>query len=157
MNLYDFKVMRHTGEEISLSDFKGKVVLVVNTASKCGFTPQFSGLEELYKKYKDQGFIVIGFPCGQFAGQEFSSAEKTQEFCLINYGVSFPVMAKIKVNGKDAIPLYQWLTKAIPGPSGERIKWNFTKFLIDREGNPVKRFEPREEPLSFAKDIEELL
>jgi len=134
------------------------VVLVVNTASKCGFTPQYQGLEELYRKYQDRGLVVLGFPCNQFLAQEPGNADDIGAFCERNYGVSFPMFEKIDVNGPAAHPLYRWLKQARRGVLGtQRIKWNFTKFLLDRKGNPVARYAPRTEPQSLAKDIEALL
>ncbi|WP_284125665.1 glutathione peroxidase [Parerythrobacter aestuarii] len=154
----DFKVTNNRGEEIDLADKKGKVLLVVNTASKCGFTPQYDGLEALYQKYKDQGFEVLGFPCNQFGAQEPGSADEIAEFCKINFGVTFPLMDKVDVNGANASPVFDWMkgeAKGLMGSTG--IKWNFTKFLIDREGNVVKRFAPQDSPSSLEKHIEKLL
>jgi glutathione peroxidase len=129
-----------------MEEFKGKTVLVVNTASKCGFTPQFAGLEELYTKYSDKGLVILGFPCNQFANQEPGDEKSIAEGCLLNYGVTFPMFSKIDVNGPAAHPLYKYLKSALPGFLSNRISWNFTKFLIDREGKPVKRFAPATEP-----------
>jgi glutathione peroxidase len=144
----------------SFADYKGKVVLIVNTASKCGFTPQYAGLEKLYETHKDKGLVILGFPCNQFANQEPGDAKTIQETCLVNYGVSFPMFAKVKVNGPDAHPVFAWLKSRLPGgglfKSG-RIKWNFTKFLVDRDGNPVKRYAPAKTPESIEADILELL
>ena len=154
----DFTVTTNRGEELDLSEKKGKVLLVVNTASKCGFTPQYDGLEKVYQQYKDQGFEVLGFPCNQFGGQEPGSAEEIEEFCNVNFGVTFPLMQKIDVNGPDASPLFNWMkgeAKGLMGSTG--IKWNFTKFLIDREGNVVKRYGPTDTPERITKDIEMLL
>ena len=154
----DFTVTTNRGEELDLSEKKGKVLLVVNTASKCGFTPQYDGLEKVYQQYKDQGFEVLGFPCNQFGGQEPGSAEEIEEFCNVNFGVTFPLMQKIDVNGPDASPLFDWMkgeAKGLMGSTG--IKWNFTKFLIDREGNVVKRYGPTDTPERITKDIEMLL
>ena len=154
----DFTVTTNRGEELDLSEKKGKVLLVVNTASKCGFTPQYDGLEKVYQQYKDQGFEVLGFPCNQFGGQEPGSAEEIEEFCNVNFGVTFPLMQKIDVNGPDASPLFDWMkgeAKGLMGSTG--IKWNFTKFLIDREGNVVKRYGPTDAPERITKDIEKLL
>jgi glutathione peroxidase len=143
---------------VSLADKAGKVLLVVNTASKCGFTPQYAGLEELWRKYEARGFEVVAFPCNQFGGQEPGSAEEIESFCSVNYGVSFPVMAKIDVNGEEATPLYRWLKSEAPGVLGtQRIKWNFTKFLIGREGKVVRRFAPTDKPESLEGAIEALL
>lgn len=157
MNIYDFTVTTATGEEKSLADYKGKVLVIVNVASKCGLTPQYKGLQALYDKYKEQGLEIIGFPCNQFLGQEPGSNEEIQEFCQMNYGVSFPVFAKIDVNGANAHPLYKYLTKETSGILGSAIKWNFTKFLIDREGNIVKRYAPKTEPEEMTEKIEKLL
>lgn len=154
---HQFKALSLQGKEISLSEYEGKVVLVVNTASKCGLTPQYEGLEQLYRQYKDKGLVILGFPCNQFANQEPGGAKEISEGCLINYGVSFPMFAKIDVNGPDAHPLYQYLKKALPGFPGNEIKWNFGKFLLDREGKPVKRFSPIVKPSSLASSIEKLL
>lgn len=152
-HFYDFKANTLQGKEISMKDFEGKVVLVVNTASKCGFTPQFEGLEALYKKYKDQGLVILGFPCNQFAHQDPGTNAEIGEFCTKNYGVSFQMMEKIDVNGDNAHPLYKYLKDALGGTLGDSIKWNFTKFLIDRQGNPVKRFAPTVKPADMETDI----
>lgn len=154
----DFTVTTNRGEPLDLSEKAGKVLLVVNTASKCGFTPQYDGLEALYQKYKDQGFEVLGFPCNQFGGQEPGNADEIAQFCQINFGVTFPLMEKVDVNGPDASPVFGWMKsekKGLMGSAG--IKWNFTKFLIDREGNVVKRFAPQDSPASLEKHIEKLL
>jgi glutathione peroxidase len=157
-NIYEFKVKKITGEETTLEEFKGKVLLIVNTASLCGFTPQYQGLEELYRKYKDHGFVVLGFPCNQFGGQEPESDDKILEFCTTKYLVSFPMFSKIEVNGKNAHPLYEFLKEKAPGVLGTKaIKWNFTKFLVDRLGNVVKRFAPNDEPKSLEDEIKKLL
>ena len=156
--IYDFKAATIAGKEASLSDYQGKVVLIVNTASKCGFTPQFAGLESLYEKYKDRGLVILGFPCNQFGAQEPGTESEIQEFCQLNYGVKFPTFGKIDVNGKDAHPLFKFLTSEKPGILGiEAIKWNFTKFLVDKSGNPVKRYAPNTKPEDIAADIEKLL
>lgn len=157
MKFYDFKANKMNGQEVSMSDYKGKVVLVVNTASKCGLTPQFEGLEALYKGYKNQGLEILGFPCNQFAKQEKGSNEEIHEFCQLNYGVSFTMFEKIDVNGKNAHPLYKYLKNEAKGLLSKEIKWNFTKFLIDSEGNIVKRYAPTVEPLNIKDDIENLL
>jgi len=157
-SIYEFTAQNLAGKEISLGDYKGKVVLIVNTASKCGFTPQYAGLEELYKKFKNKGFVILGFPCNQFGQQEPGGAAEIESFCTINYGVDFPMFAKIEVNGENAHPLYKYLTNAKPGILGtEAIKWNFTKFLIDPKGNPVKRYAPTTKPEEIIPDIEKLL
>ena len=156
--LADFTAARPDGSEADLSEFAGKVVLVVNTASKCGFTPQYAGLEALWKQYGPRGLAVIGFPCNQFGAQEPGSAEDIASFCSLNYGVSFPIMAKVEVNGDGATPLYQWLKAEAPGILGSKgVKWNFTKFLIGRDGKVVRRYAPTDKPESLAKDIEALL
>jgi glutathione peroxidase len=156
--VYDFSPQTKGGKPMSLEDYRGKVLLVVNTASKCGFTPQFGGLEELYQKYKDKGLVILGFPCNQFGKQDPGSDDEIQEFCQLNYGVSFPMLAKIDVNGSNADPLFQHLKKEAPGALGtEAIKWNFTKFLIDTEGNVVKRYAPKDKPSAIGRDIEKLL
>lgn len=134
------------GQPVPMADYAGKVVLVVNTASHCGFTPQYAGLETLYQKYAAQGLVVLGFPCNQFGKQEPGSADDIAQTCHINYGVSFPMFAKIEVNGAAAHPLFRYLKKTLPGMLGERIKWNFTKFLIGRDGKPIKRFAPFTKP-----------
>lgn len=143
---YGFKATSLHGKEIDFRDYKGKVVLVVNTASKCGLTPQYEGLEKLYQKYKDQGLVILGFPSNQFANQEPGDEKAISEVCEINYGVSFPMFAKINVNGDDAHPLYKYLKSKLGGIFGRRIKWNFTKFLVDANGKPIKRFAPITKP-----------
>ena len=154
----DFSVQLPNGEEISLADKAGKVLLVVNTASRCGFTPQYDGLEALYRKFKDQGFEVVAFPCNQFGAQEPGNAEEIATFCKLTYDVTFPMMGKIDVNGDDATPLYQWMKGEAPGLMGSKsIKWNFTKFLIDREGKVVRRYAPTDKPEGIEKDIATLL
>ncbi|MDQ0191188.1 glutathione peroxidase [Alicyclobacillus cycloheptanicus] len=158
MNIYDFTVQAADGHEVSLRDYEGKVLLIVNTASKCGFTPQYKGLEALHQRFAGRGFSVLGFPCNQFGGQEPGTNEEIQAFCERTYGVTFPVFAKIDVNGPNAHPLYQYLTSEKPGIlSSEAIKWNFTKFLVDASGTPVKRYAPQTTPESIADDIEHLL
>lgn len=157
MNIYDFSVKDIDGNSVSLSDYKDYVILIVNTASKCGFTPQFAGLESLYNKYKDKKFVILGFPCNQFGNQDPDTNENIVKFCQLNYGVSFPMMSKIDVNGKNAEPLYEFLKKQKGGVLSDSIKWNFTKFLIDRNGNIVDRFAPTTKPEDLAKSIEELL
>ena len=156
--VYDFSCQTPTGKKISLQDYEGKVILIVNTASKCGLTPQFGGLEELYEKYKDRGLVILGFPCNQFAKQDPGSNDEIMEFCQLNYGVSFPMFGKIDVNGDNADPLFKYLKKSAPGILGsEGIKWNFTKFLVNRSGAVVKRFAPKDSPKTIAGDIERLL
>lgn len=154
----DFTVDLPGGKTLNLAEKQGKVLLVVNTASKCGFTPQYDGLEELWKKYGDQGFEVLAFPCNQFGAQEPGDAGQIEEFCKVNFGLSFPLMAKVEVNGPNELPLYSWLKSEAPGLMGTRsVKWNFTKFLIDRSGKVVRRYAPADKPASIAKDIEKLL
>ena len=154
----DFTVTTNRGEPLDLKDKLGKVLLVVNTASKCGFTPQYQGLEALYQRYKDRGFEVLGFPCNQFGAQEPGSNEEIAQFCSVNFGVTFPLMAKIEVNGPDASPLFDWMKREAKGVLGtSAIKWNFTKFLIDREGKVVRRYAPTDTPERIARDIEALL
>lgn len=157
-NITDFAATLPNGERTSLADRLGKVLLVVNTASKCGFTPQYKGLEALWQKYRERGFEVIAFPCNQFGGQEPGAAEEIAEFCEVNFGLSFPLMGKIDVNGANADPLYEWLKAEAPGILGtKKIKWNFTKFLIGRDGSVVRRYGPSDRPESLEKDIEALL
>lgn len=156
-NLYDFTVKVQDGSDSPLSQYAGKVVLVVNTATGCGLTPQYEGLQKLYDTYKDQGFVILDFPCNQFAGQAPGSAEEINTFCSLNYQTTFPRFAKIKVNGKEAAPLYDWLKSEKSGLLGKRIEWNFAKFLIDREGNVVQRFSSKSEPEKMVVDIEALL
>jgi glutathione peroxidase len=156
--VYDFEAQKINGTPIVLSQYKGHVMLIVNTASACGFTPQFAGLEALHKAYADQGLVVLGFPCNQFGSQDKGSNDTIAEFCQLNYGVSFPMMAKIEVNGAQANPLYQWLCAEAPGLLGTKaIKWNFTKFLVGRDGQVIKRYAPTDAPASLAKDIEAAL
>ena len=157
-NIYDFSCQTTGGKEKSLADYQGKVLLVVNTASKCGFTPQFGGLEELYEKHREQGLEILGFPCNQFGHQDPGSNDEIQEFCQLNYGVSFPMFGKIEVNGKGTDPLFKHLKAEAPGALGsERIKWNFTKFLINADGEVVKRYAPTVKPKAIEKDIAKLL
>ena len=154
----DFTAKLPNGEEVSLADKAGKVLLVVNTASRCGFTPQYDGLEALYRKHNEQGFEVVAFPCNQFGAQEPGNAEEIATFCKLTYDVTFPLMAKVDVNGDDATPLYQWMKGEAPGLMGSKsIKWNFTKFLIDRSGKVVKRYAPTDKPEGIEKDIAKLL
>ena len=156
-SLYDFTVKNNKDEDFTFSELAGKPVLIVNTASKCGFTPQYKGLQELHEEYGPQGLTVIGFPCDQFAHQEPGSDADIEQFCSINYGVSFPLMKKIDVNGKHADPLYVWLKKQAPGKLGSSIKWNFTKFLIAKDGLTVTRFAPTVEPVDMKAEIEKVL
>lgn len=156
-NLYDFTVSNQADQPVSLQDYKGKVVLIVNTATGCGLTPQYQGLQELYDKYKDQGFEILDFPCNQFMGQAPGSAEEINTFCTLNYQTTFPRFAKIKVNGKEAEPLFDWLKKEKSGPLGARIEWNFAKFLINREGKVVERFSSKTDPLKLEEAINTLL
>ena len=156
-SLYDFTVSDQADQPVSLNDYKGKVVLIVNTATGCGLTPQYQGLQELYDKYKDQGFEILDFPCNQFMGQAPGSAEEINTFCTLNYQTTFPQFAKIKVNGKEAEPLFDWLKKEKSGPLGARIEWNFAKFLINREGKVVERFSSKTDPLKLEEAINTLL
>lgn len=151
---YDFKAKTLQGKEIGMDEFKGKTVLVVNTASKCGLTPQFEGLEALYRKHQDKGLVVLGFPSNQFANQEPGDEKSIAEGCLVNYGVTFPMFSKIDVNGPDAHPLYKYLRSELPGVFSSSIKWNFTKFLIDSDGKPVKRFSPTTKPEKIDEYLE---
>ncbi len=156
--VYDFEATAINGKPVALEQFKGKPLLIVNTASACGFTPQFAGLEELHKTYGARGLVVLGFPCNQFGAQDKGSNDEIAEFCQLNYGVSFPMMAKVDVNGGGAHPLYQWLTAEAPGLLGTKaIKWNFTKFLVGRDGKVIRRYAPNDTPQSLAKDIEAVL
>ncbi len=178
-NIYDFKALTNRGEEMDFSQFKGKVLMIVNTASKCGFTPQYDGLEALYQKYKEQGLVILGFPCDQFAHQEPGSDEEIAEFCRINHGVTFQLMKKIDVNGENAHPIFEYLKSQAPTEEYKGLKakathtmlkgisksakkesdilWNFTKFIISRDGAVVKRFPPTTEPADFENDIKEML
>ncbi len=179
MKIYDFKATANNGKEVDFAQFEGKVLLIVNTASKCGFTPQYDGLEELYKKYKDQGLVIIGFPCDQFAHQEPGSDEEIAEFCRLNHGVTFPLMSKIDVNGENAHPIFTWLKENAPAEEykglkaksaaklfkkisstvekDNDIKWNFTKFLVGRDGSTVKRYAPTTTPAKMEKDLTDML
>ena len=158
MSLYDFEAQSIDNQTFPLSRYKGQVMLIVNTASACGFTPQFTGLEKLHKTYSDRGLAVLGFPCNQFASQDPGDDAQIANFCQKNYGVSFQMMSKVKVNGADAHPLYQWLTAEAPGILGSKgIKWNFTKFLVGRDGRVIKRYAPQDSPEKIAKDIEAAL
>ncbi|PAY02492.1 glutathione peroxidase [Pseudoalteromonas sp. HM-SA03] len=155
--LYQFEANTLQGQAYHFTELQGKAVLIVNTASECGLTPQYEGLQELHQKYADQGLVIIGFPCNQFGKQEPGDAKQIQQGCLINYGVDFQMMEKIEVNGDKAHPLYQYLKSALPGLFGNKIKWNFTKFLFNQQGEPVKRYAPITKPEQIAKDIEKLL
>ena len=156
-SFYQFDAKSLQGKEISMKNYEGKLVLVVNTASKCGLTPQYEGLEKLYKKYKDRGLVILGFPCNQFANQEPGDEKSISENCLINYGVTFPMFAKVDVNGESAHPLFKYLTNELYGTFGKKVKWNFTKFLIDPEGVPHKRFSPHTKPERIEKTIKTML
>ncbi|HTQ01987.1 MAG TPA: glutathione peroxidase [Casimicrobiaceae bacterium] len=157
-SIYDFTVKDIAGKPVKLDGYRGKVLLIVNTASKCGFTPQYKGLEALYEKLHGKGLEILGFPCNQFGGQEPGGEKEIAQFCELNYGVTFPMFAKVDVNGAKAAPLYQYLKSEKPGLLGsEAIKWNFTKFLVDREGNVVKRYAPNDTPESLASDVEKAL
>ena len=154
MTVYDFKARTIDGQDIPLSDYRGKVLLIVNVASRCGFTPQYQGLEELYERFGTSGFEILGFPCNQFRSQEPGSEAEIRSFCDLQYGVKFPLFSKIDVNGHSTHPLYEFLKKSKPGFLGtRRIKWNFTKFLIDRSGYPIKRYSPQTSPAAIEKDV----
>ena len=156
--VYDFEAQQIDGKKVALKKFKGKVLLIVNTASACGFTPQFGGLEKLHQQYGKQGLVVLGFPCNQFGSQDPGSNDEIAGFCQLNYGVSFPMMGKINVNGAEAHPLYQWLCAEAPGLLGSKaIKWNFTKFLVGKDGQVIQRYAPQDAPEGLAKDIEAAL
>ena len=156
--IYDFEAQSIDGKTVPLSKFKGKPLLIVNTASACGYTPQFAGLEELHQAYGKKGLVVLGFPCNQFGAQDPGSNDEISSFCQVNYGVTFPMMSKIDVNGAQADPLYKWLSTEAPGLLGSTaIKWNFTKFLVGKDGKVIKRYAPADEPASLAKDIEKAL
>ena len=155
--LADFSARAITGNDVSLSDYAGQVVLVVNTASQCGFTSQYAGLEQLWRRYRDDGLVVLGFPCDQFGHQEPGIEAEIADFCELNFGVTFPLFAKVEVNGDDAHPLYRWLRAEQPAESGEAIEWNFTKFLLDRDGRVVRRYGPATTPDEIAGDVEAAL
>ena len=158
MTFYDFEAKQLNGLNMNMEKYKGKTVVVVNTASKCGFTPQYEGLEKLYKKYKDRDLVILGFPCNQFGKQEPGTSDEIQKFCQVNYGVSFPMFEKIEVNGKNAHPIFKFLKLKLPGGIlGSKIKWNFTKFIIDKDGNPVKRFAPSTKPEKMETIIQKIL
>lgn len=154
---YDFTAKSLQGKEVKMEEYKGKTILVVNTASECGLTPQFEGLENLYKKYKDKGLVILGFPCNQFANQEPGDEKSIAAGCVMNYGVTFPMFSKIDVNGINAHPIYKYLKKEMGGVLGSNIKWNFTKFLLDESGNPVKRYAPTTKPERIEKYLERVL
>ncbi|PHZ59863.1 glutathione peroxidase [Photobacterium leiognathi] len=155
--IYDFEVKNITGDMLSLEKYQGKVLLIVNTASECGFTPQYETLQALFDKYKEQGLVILGFPCNQFGGQEPGTEAEIAQSCLVNYGVTFPMFSKVDVKGAQADPLFTYLVKALPGVLGANIKWNFTKFLIAPDGTPVKRYAPTTKPLDIEADIVKLL
>ena len=157
MSFYEFSATDIDNREITMDKYRGKVVLVVNTASKCGLTPQFKELEEVYQQYKDKGFEILGFPCNQFKEQELETNKEINNFCQLNYGVTFTMFDKIDVNGENAHPIYKYLRSQSKGVLGDKIKWNFTKFLIDSEGNVVKRYAPTTKPVKIKKDIEKLI
>jgi len=157
LSIYEFSAKTIDGTEKSLADYKGKSLLIVNTASKCGFTPQYEGLEELYKQYKNRDFVVLGFPCNQFANQDPGTNDEISEFCEMNYGVSFPMFSKVNVNGEDAHPLFKYLTSEEKGMITKNIKWNFTKFLVNKDGEVVSRFAPQTKPENITSDIEKVL
>ena len=157
MNFYNFSANKMNGQEVKMEEYKGKVVLIVNTASKCGLTPQFDELEELYKKYKDQGLEILGFPCNQFAKQDPSSNDEIHSFCKLNYGVTFTMFEKVDVNGENAHSLYKYLKSEAKGLLSKEIKWNFTKFLINTEGEVVRRYSPTTKPLKIEDDILKVL
>ena len=156
--VYDFEAQSIAGQPVSLAQYRGRPMLIVNTASACGFTPQFAGLEQLHETYGARGLVVLGFPCNQFGAQDPGSNGEIAQFCERNYGVTFPMMSKVDVNGGEAHPLYRWLTAEAPGLLGTKsIKWNFTKFLIGRDGQVIRRYAPQDKPESLAKDIEAVL
>lgn len=157
MGFYDFKANDINGKEVNMNEYKGKVILIVNTASKCGFTPQLKDLEDLYKEYKDSGLEILGFPCNQFLNQEPGDNNDVKNFCQINYGVTFNMFEKIDVNGSNTHPIYKYLKDQEKGIITKDIKWNFTKFLIDRDGNVIKRYSPTKSPLKIKEDIEKIL
>ena len=156
-SLYDFSVLSQDNQTISLDAYRGKVLLIVNTATGCGLTPQYQGLQDLYERYQDQGFEILDFPCNQFMGQAPGSAEEINNFCSLHYQTSFPRFAKIKVNGKETVPLYVWLKEQKPGPLGKRIEWNFGKFLIGRDGQVFERFSSKTDPKQIEESIQKLL
>ena len=155
--IYDFKAVASNGKEIDFKEFEGKVLLIINTASKCGFTPQFDGLEKLNEKYRDRGLVCIGFPCNQFANQDPGTDSEIEGFCRMNYGVTFQIMKKVDVNGKDAHPIFKYLRSQTKGFLGDKVKWNFTKFLVSRDGKTIKRFAPTVVPEKLEGEIEKML
>ncbi|CAH1195942.1 MULTISPECIES: glutathione peroxidase [Paenibacillus] len=158
MSVYSYKAVTTANQDVSLDQYKGKVLLIANTASQCGLTPQYGELQKLYDRYRDQGLVVLGFPCNQFGGQEPGSSEEAASFCQLNYGVNFPVFAKVEVNGEGADPLFQYLREQQPGEGeSNEIQWNFTKFLVNRSGEVVARYEPKESPEAMTAEIEQLL
>ncbi|MBO0998723.1 glutathione peroxidase [Bacillus sp. SD075] len=158
MSIYEFEVNKINGETISLEEYRGRVMIIVNTASKCGFSPQYDDLQSLYVQYKEDGVVVLGFPCNQFLNQEPGDDLEIDSYCKLNHGVTFPMFAKVNVNGKEAHPLFSYLTENAPGVMGSKsIKWNFTKFLIDRDGNIVSRYAPKTKPLDMEEDLKKLL
>lgn len=155
---YDFEAKKLNGQTVSMKEYQGKTIVVVNIASKCGFTPQYEGLEKLYQQYKDKGLVILGFPCNQFGNQESGSSDEIEEFCQINYGVSFPLFEKIEVNGDNTHPIFKFLKSSVSnGLFGSKIKWNFTKLVINNKGVPVKRFSPTTKPEKMEKTIQQLL
>lgn len=156
-SVYQFTAINTKGESVSLSKFEGKPLIIVNTASHCGFTPQLTDLQKLYERYQDRGLVILGFPCSQFNNQEFDDIESTMEYCQLNHGVTFPMFAKVDVKGKDAHPLFQFLTTEKKGFISSSIKWNFTKFLIDKEGKVVNRYAPQTPPMKMESDIQKLI
>ncbi len=157
-SIYDFEVKDINGETRSLKEYQGKTLLIVNVASKCGFTPQYTELEQIYKEYKDQGLEILAFPCNQFGAQEPGDAEEIKKFCSLTYDVNFPLFSKIDVNGKNAAPVFTYLKDSLPGLLGiKAIKWNFTKFLVNKEGHPVERYAPNDKPSAILKDIKKIL
>ncbi|AOH55359.1 glutathione peroxidase [Peribacillus muralis] len=158
MSIYEYEVNKINGDTISLEEYRGKVMIIVNTASKCGFSPQYDDLQSLYVQYEEQGLAVLGFPCNQFLNQEPGDDLEIDSYCKLNHGVTFPMFAKVNVNGKEAHPLFSYLAENAPGLMGSKsIKWNFTKFLIDREGNIINRYAPKTKPMEFESDIKKLL
>ncbi|MFS0781505.1 glutathione peroxidase [Bacillus sp. 1P06AnD] len=158
MTIYDFEAKRIDGESVSMNEYRGKVIMIVNTASKCGFTPQYEQLQTIYDRYKDEGLVILGFPCNQFMGQEPGDELEIAGFCRLNYGVTFPMFAKVDVKGGSAHPIFKYLTHEAPGVLGSKgVKWNFTKFLINREGKVVKRFSPQTKPFDIESEIKSLL